>query len=50
MQSVVTSNGVIAHMFDPIEGNDRVHFMLSTSGLTEELYRFDQSNGRLYLW
>ena len=49
MQSVVTPNGLIAHMFGPIEGRRHDAFMLGVSGLTEKLRQFDQHNGQPYV-
>ena len=49
MQSVVTPNGLIAHMFGPIEGRRHDVFMLGVSGLTEKLRQFDQPNGQPYV-
>ena len=49
MQSVVTPNGLVAHMFGPIEGRRHDAFMLGASGLTEKLRRFDQPSGQPYV-
>ena len=45
MQSVETPNGLIANMFGPIEGRRHEAFMLSVSGLEDQLKQFNQPNG-----
>ena len=49
MQSVVTPNGLVAHMFGPTEGKRHDAFMLISSGLTEKPCQFEQRNGQLYV-
>lgn len=49
MQSVVTPNGLIAHMFGPIEGRRHDAFLLAASGLSDQLRHFDQPNGQPYV-
>ena len=49
MQPVVTPNGLIAHMFGPIEGRRHDAFMLSESGLQSKLQNFNQPNGQPYV-
>ena len=44
MQSFVTPNGLIAHMFGPIEGRRHDAFMLSASGLSNKLQLIGQSS------
>ena len=39
-QSVVAANGMIAHLFGPIEGRRHDSFMLRQSGLLDELQQF----------
>ena len=40
-----TPNGLIANMFGPIEGRRHDAFMLSVSGLEDQLRQFNQPNG-----
>ena len=42
-------NGLIAHMFGPIEGRRHDAFMLAESHLTEKLERLNQQNGKHYI-
>ena len=44
IQSVVTPNGLIAHLFGPMEGKRHDDFMLSVSGLPNKLRSFTQPN------
>lgn len=48
-QSVVAPNGLVAHMFGPIEGRRHDAFMLGASGLSRKLGRFVQPNGQPYV-
>ncbi|KAK2566657.1 hypothetical protein P5673_009318 [Acropora cervicornis] len=48
-QSVQAPNGMIAHMFGPIEGRRHDAFMLGVSGLSAKLRRFVQHNGKPYV-
>lgn len=48
-QSVVAPNGLIAHMFGPIEGRRHDAFMLGVSGLTDKLSRFQTPTGEPYV-
>ena len=45
----MTPNGLIAHMFGPLEGRRHDAFMLSVSGLTEKLRRLNRPNGEPYV-
>ncbi|KAK3733408.1 hypothetical protein QZH41_012167, partial [Actinostola sp. cb2023] len=47
--TVVTPNGLIAHLFGPIEGRRHDAFMLGVSGLTARLQRFVKQNGEPYV-
>ena len=49
LQSVVTPNGLVAHMFGPIEGRRHDAFMLSVSGLLNKLRSLEQPNGQPYV-
>lgn len=49
LQSVVTPNGLFAHLFGPIEGRRHDAFMLGASGLSQKLRRFNQPNGQPYV-
>lgn len=49
LQSVVAPNGLIAHMFGPIEGRRHDAFMLGASGLAQKLQQFKQPNGQPYV-
>ena len=49
LQSVVAPNGLIAHMFGPIEGRRHDAFMLGASGLTQKMQRFQQTNCQPYV-
>lgn len=49
MQSVATPNGLIAHLFGPIEGRRNDAFLLVASGLSDQLRHFDQTNGQPYV-
>ena len=49
MQSVHAPNGLIAHLFGPIEGRRHDAFMLGESGLTNKLERFQKPNGEPYV-
>ena len=46
---MVAPNGVIAHMFGPIEGKRHDAFMLNESGLTPKLARLVTPNGDPYV-
>ena len=46
---MVAPNGVIAHMFGPIEGRRHDAFMLNESGLTPKLARLVTPNGDPYV-
>jgi len=48
-QSVHAPNGLIAHLFGPIEGRRHDAFMLGESDLTNKLTRFQQQNGEPYV-
>lgn len=48
-QSVQAPNGLIAHMFGPIEGRRHDAFMLGVSGLSDKLQRFWKPNGEPYV-
>lgn len=48
-KSVQAPNGMIAHMFGPIEGRRHDAFMLGVSGLSAKLRRFVQPNGEPYV-
>ena len=48
-QSVVTPNGLVAHMFGPMEGRRHDAFMLSVSGLPNKLRPLNQPNGQPYV-
>ena len=49
MQSVTTPNGLIAHMFGPIEGRRHAAFILSASGLPNKLRSISRPNGEPYV-
>ena len=49
MQSVSTPNGLIAHMFGPLEGRRHDAFMLSVSGLPNKLRSFNGPCGDPYV-
>ena len=49
LQSLVTPNGLIAHLFGPMEGKRHDAFMLSISGLTPKISRFNQPSGAPYV-
>ena len=49
LQSLLTPNGLIAHMFGPIEGRRHDAFMLSESGLQSKLQHLNQANGQPYV-
>ena len=49
LQSLVTPNGLIAHLFGHIEGKRHDAFMLSESGLSSKLVQFNQANGQPYI-
>ena len=49
VQSVDTPNGLIANMFGPVEGRRHDAFMLSISGLSDQLRQFNQPNGEPYV-
>lgn len=49
LQSVEAPNGLIANMFGPIEGRRHDAFMLSVSGLEDQLKNFNQTNGDPYV-
>lgn len=48
-KSVETPNGLIAHMFGPIEGRRHDAFMLAESGLQEKLIHITKPNGDPYV-
>ncbi|XP_078378299.1 uncharacterized protein LOC144661419 isoform X1 [Oculina patagonica] len=48
-QSVQAPNGLIAHMFGPIEGRRHDAFMLGASGLATKLRRFQRPSGEPYV-
>jgi hypothetical protein len=48
-QSVVAPNGLIAHMFEPIEGRRHDAFMLAASGLLDKLEPFRNPGGEPYV-
>ena len=48
-QSLVTPNGLIAHMFGPLEGRRHDAFMLAESGLLTKLQRFQTPSGEPYI-
>lgn len=48
-QSLVTPNGLIAHLFGPIEGKRHDAFMLGESGLAQKLIRYNQASGLPYV-
>ena len=48
-QSVQAPNGLIAHMFGPIEGRRHDAFMLGVSGLANKLHRFQTPTGEPYV-
>ena len=49
LQSVTTPNGLIVHMFGPVEGRRHDAFMLSVSGLPNKLRAINQPNGQPYV-
>lgn len=49
LQSVHAPNGLIAHLFGPIEGRRHDAFMLGESGLIHILQRFRKPNGEPYI-
>ena len=49
MQSVETPNGLIAHMFGPVEGRRHDAFMLGMSDLLGKLRKFNLPNGEPYI-
>ena len=49
LQSVEVPNGLIAHMFGPIEGRRHDAFMLAQSGLHEKLINITKPNGDPYV-
>ena len=49
MQSVETPNGLIAHMFGPVEGRRHHAFMLGVSDLLGNLRKFNLPNGEPYV-
>lgn len=49
MKSVETPNGIIANLFGPIEGRRHDAFMLSNSGLADQIKLFNQANGDPYV-
>jgi hypothetical protein len=49
LQSVQAPNGLIAHMFGPIEGRRHDAFMLAQSGLHEKLINITKPNGDPYV-
>ena len=49
MQSVDTPNGLIAHMFGPVEGRRHHAFMLGMSDLLGKLRKFNLPNGEPYV-
>ena len=49
IQSLVTPNGLIAHLFGPIEGRRHDAFMLRESGLSQLLCQFNQPNGQPFV-
>ena len=49
VQSVTTPNGLIAHMFGPIEGRRHDAFILSASGLPIKLRSINRPNGEPYV-
>ena len=49
MQSVETPNGLIAHMFGPVEGRRHDAFMLGMSDLLGKLQKFNLPNGEPYV-
>ena len=46
---VSTLNGLIAHLFGPVEGRRHDAFMLSVSGLPNKLRALNQPNGQSYV-
>ncbi|XP_031554794.1 uncharacterized protein LOC116291725 [Actinia tenebrosa] len=48
-QSVQAPNGLIAHMYGPIEGRRHDAFMLGESGLLNKLQRFQKPSGEPYV-
>ena len=49
LQSLITPNGLIAHLFGSIEGKRHDAFMLAENGLASKLMRFNQANGQPYI-
>lgn len=49
LQSIVAPNGLIAHLFGPVEGKRHDAFMLGISGLYPHLSRIIKPNGNLYV-
>ena len=49
MQSVETPNGLIAHMFRPVEGKRHDVFILGISGLLDQLWCFNLPSGAPYV-
>ena len=49
MQCVVAPNGLIAHMYGPIEGRHHDAFMLGASGLLQTRQQLDEENGQPYV-
>ncbi|KAK3715350.1 hypothetical protein QZH41_010172 [Actinostola sp. cb2023] len=47
--SVQAPNGIVAHMYGPIEGRRHDAFMLGVSGLSDKLQRFVKPNGEPYV-
>ena len=48
-QAVSTPNGLIAHLFGPVEGRHHDAYMLSVSGLISKLQAHTQSNSQPYI-
>lgn len=48
-QSVIAPNGVIAHLFGPIEGKRHDAFMLGASGILPQLETITKPNGEPYV-
>lgn len=49
LQAVEAPNGLIAHLFGPIEGRRHDAFMLAVSGLQEKLIHITKPNGEPYV-
>ena len=49
VQAVSMPNGLIAHIFGPVQGRQHDAFILSESGLLNELCQFTRPNGEPYI-